>query len=114
MNECLFCKIAAKTIPATIVYEDEQCVGFVDLNPQAPTHVLFVPKKHVRSANDIDAEHRLAAGHLVYSAAQFAKRQGLDEAGYRLVINCNADGGQTVFHLHLHFLGGRQMTWPPG
>jgi histidine triad (HIT) family protein len=114
MSDCIFCKIVEKKIPAHIVHDDELSLGFVDLNPQAPTHVLFIPKTHLSTANDIDSEQRMVAGHLVHAAARYAKSTGLAEAGYRLVVNCNQDGGQTVFHLHLHLLAGRRMAWPPG
>jgi histidine triad (HIT) family protein len=111
---CLFCKIVAGEIPAQKIHEDEWCIGFYDLHPQAPTHVLFVPKKHLSTLNDADESDRTILGSLSFAAAQFAKAQGFAEAGYRTVINTNAHGGQTVFHIHLHLLAGRHMQWPPG
>jgi histidine triad (HIT) family protein len=112
--ECLFCRIIAGQIPAAKVYEDELCLGFSDINPQAPTHALFVPKRHLATINDATAEDRELLGHLMISAAKVAREKGFSETGYRLVLNTNKDAGQTVFHVHLHLLGGRQLTWPPG
>jgi len=116
MSDCVFCQIAAGSIPATIVARSEDAVAFRDLNPQAPTHVLVIPKQHVAKAGDAVAapEGDRLLGGLVRFAVQTAKQLGLEERGYRLVINTGPDGGQTVFHLHLHLLGGRRMTWPPG
>jgi histidine triad (HIT) family protein len=112
--DCLFCKIAAKEIPATIVYEDDECVAFDDIAPQAPVHTLVIPRKHLATANDIRGEDELLIGHLVRVAAEVARLKGIDQSGFRTVINCNADSGQLVFHVHLHVLGGRKMSWPPG
>jgi len=114
MSDCIFCRIAAGEIPAELVYEDELVLGFRDLSPQAPTHVLIIPRKHIPTLNDLQPEDEALVGRLYSAAAQIAAREGLAERGYRTLINCNADGGQTVFHLHLHLLGGRQMNWPPG
>lgn len=114
MAECLFCKIVEGKIPAKKVHEDDLCIGFADINPQAPTHVLFVPRRHIASANDLTHEDRELVGHLTLSAAKFARENGVADGGFRLVMNTNRDAGQTVFHLHLHVLGGRPMTWPPG
>lgn len=114
MSDCLFCKIINKTIPATIVHDDAQVVAFRDISPKAPTHILVIPKKHIATINDIDADDKPLIGHMMLVAKQLAAAEGLAEDGYRLVMNCNDDGGQTVFHIHLHLLGGRQMTWPPG
>lgn len=114
MSDCVFCRIAAGEIPADLVYEDELVLGFRDLSPQAPTHVLIIPRKHIATLNDLQPEDEAIVGRLYSAAAQIAAREGLAERGYRTLINCNADGGQTVFHLHLHLLGGRQMNWPPG
>jgi histidine triad (HIT) family protein len=111
--DCLFCKIAAGTIPVTRLYEDEQVVAFPDINPQAPVHVLVIPKQHVASLAQTSADDAALLGHLLNAAVEVARLQGLAN-GYRLVINTGADGGQTVEHLHLHLLGGRHMTWPPG
>ena len=111
---CLFCKIIAREIPAKIVDEDDDLIAFDDINPQAPMHVLIVPKRHISSLNELDAADDALVGALVRRARTIAKARGVDERGYRTVFNCNADAGQTVFHLHLHVLGGRRMTWPPG
>jgi histidine triad (HIT) family protein len=112
--DCLFCKIVAGQIPAKKVYEDPLCVGFADINPQAPVHVLFVPRRHLPTLNDATIEDRELLGHLVTSAAKVAHDNALADSGYRLVLNCNRDAGQTVFHIHLHLLGGRRLAWPPG
>jgi len=111
-DACLFCRIVAKEIPAKIVAETADCVAFRDVNPQAPVHVVVVPRTHVPSLNEVtDAT---IVGKLAQLAKDLAQREGLAERGYRLVINTNADAGQTVFHLHMHLLGGRKMSWPPG
>ena len=111
-NDCLFCRIIKKEIPAGIVAENEFCIAFRDINPQAPTHVLVIPRQHVASLNDAQNPGLIGQMHLL--AASIAKSEGVAERGYRTVLNTNADAGQTVFHLHLHLLGGRRMTWPPG
>ena len=111
-EDCLFCKIVRKEIPAKIVAESPECVAFRDINPQAPTHVLVIPREHVASLND--ATDAAMIGRLALFAAEIAKREGISEAGYRTVINTNAGAGQTVFHVHLHLLGGRKFRWPPG
>lgn len=113
MNECLFCRIAAGKLPASRIYEDELMLAFPDIHPQAPTHLLLIPKQHVTSTKETMAEHEAALGRMVVVAGQLAERQGLSN-GYRLVINTGAHGGQTVGHLHMHLLGGRAMGWPPG
>ncbi len=110
----LFSKIINREIPAQIVYEDDQLLGFKDINAQAPVHVLFIPKEPVASADKLEDRHAELVGRLVLAAARYAREIGIAENGYRLVMNTNDDGGQTVFHLHLHLLGGRQMHWPPG
>ena len=111
---CLFCKIINREIPADIVYEDDEVLAFNDINPQAPTHVLIIPKQHIATLNDIE-EHQLATvGRLQYTAARLAKDYGFAEGGYRVVMNCNEDGGQTVYHIHMHLMGGRRFTWPAG
>jgi histidine triad (HIT) family protein len=112
MTDCLFCKMASGAIKPDVVYEDENVLAFRDIHPQAPVHVLVIPKRHVATLNDLDEP--ILAGQLLQTAALVAKQLGLAENGYRTVLNCNADGGQTVFHLHLHLLGGRPMAWPPG
>lgn len=111
---CLFCKIIAGDIPASKVYEDEDLIAFNDINPQAPAHVLIVPKRHVATLNDLLADDDGMVGAMVRRAAAIAKENGFDSPGYRTVFNCNAQAGQTVFHIHLHLLGGRTLTWPPG
>lgn len=107
---CLFCKISQKDIPADIVFENDEVVAFRDLHPQAPVHILVIPKKHISSINEITEEDELLVGKLVITAKKLAKEQGIDENGFRVIMNCNQHGGQTVFHIHLHLLGGRQLT----
>jgi len=114
MMDCLFCKLVAGDIPPDTVYEDDDVLVFRDINPQAPLHVLAVPKQHIATINDLDAEHAELVGKLYLAAQKVAQQEGVAEAGYRTVMNCNAQAGQTVFHLHLHILGGRDMGWPPG
>jgi histidine triad (HIT) family protein len=114
MTDCLFCKIIARQIPGSIVYEDDRVLAFNDINPQAPTHVLVVPKKHVESLNDLQPGDDQLVGELVRRAATIAKERGISAGGFRTVFNTNRDAGQTVFHVHLHLLGGRGMGWPPG
>ncbi|MEX2663428.1 MAG: histidine triad nucleotide-binding protein [Vicinamibacterales bacterium] len=114
MADCLFCKLLAGEIPASIVYEDERVVAFRDINPQAPTHLLVIPRRHIATLNDLEPEDDGLVGELVRRAAAIAKEQGHAERGYRVVFNCNADAGQTVFHIHLHLVGGRKLGWPPG
>lgn len=114
MTDCIFCKIAAGTIPATVVYQNDEVLAFRDLNPQAPTHILVIPKKHIATTNDITAADAALIGHMLLAAKQVAKDEGIADSGYRTVMNCNRGAGQTVFHIHLHVLGGRPMGWPPG
>jgi len=114
MSDCLFCKIAEQKIPAKVVYEDEQCVAFDDINPQAPTHTLVIPKRHVASLAELNEADAGLLGHLMLTGAKVARQKGIAEGGYRIVVNTGRHGGQTVFHLHLHLLGGRPMHWPPG
>lgn len=111
-DDCLFCRIVRKEIPAKLVYESEDCIAFRDINPQAPVHVLVIPRAHIVSLND--ATDAAAVGRLALVAAEIAKSEGVAESGYRVVANTNRDGGQSVFHLHLHLLGGRSLAWPPG
>lgn len=111
--DCIFCKIATGEIPSQKIYEDEEIVAFNDLEPQAPVHVLIIPKEHIPSANQITTKNRDIIGKIFMIAAKIAKEQGL-ENGYRIVNNCGDDGGQTVQHLHFHLLGGRKMKWPAG
>jgi histidine triad (HIT) family protein len=114
MSDCIFCKIADKKIPSKIVHEDDQCVAFDDVNPQAPTHTLVIPKRHVASVAEMTETDTGLLGHLMIVGNKVAKQKGIAEGGYRFVINTGKFGGQTVFHLHLHVLGGRAMHWPPG
>ena len=114
MSACLFCRIIAGEIPATKVYEDDRLVAFNDINPQAPMHVLIVPRQHVATLNDLEAGHDALVGEMVRRAAAIAAERGYAASGFRTVFNCNAAAGQTVFHVHLHVLGGRTLTWPPG
>lgn len=109
----IFTKIINKEIPANIVYEDELCLAFTDINPQAPVHILLIPKKEIPSLAEVQKSDQELMGHLICKASQIAKEQGLDK-GYRLVVNIKDHGGQTVFHLHFHIIGGRQLSWPPG
>ena len=112
--DCIFCKIAAGEIPSTRVFEDDVCFAFDDLTPQAPTHVLIIPRDHVNSLDTADAKNKESLGHLLLTAAEIAREKGFAEDGYRVVINTNGDGGQTVFHLHVHLLAGRPFVFPPG
>ena len=114
MTDCLFCKLVAGNIPATIVYQNEHLIAFKDITPQAPTHVLIVPRRHIGTLNDLSPADDGLVGEMVRTAAVIAQENGHADRGYRTIFNCNADAGQTVFHLHLHLLGGRKMTWPPG
>lgn len=114
MSSCIFCAIAAAEVPADYVHRDDEVVAFRDTNPQAPTHVLVVPREHIVSAAELTPAQDPLWGRLLHVAQQIADREGIDDSGYRLVTNVGRDGGQTVNHLHLHLLGGRAMTWPPG
>ncbi len=114
MSDCIFCKIAARQIPSKAVYEDSRVFAFEDINPQAPVHVLIIPKKHIPTALDIAPDDEPFVGAMFSAAAQIAREKKIAEPGFRLVMNTNAHAGQAVFHIHLHLLGGRQMHWPPG
>jgi len=114
MSDDLFLKIINREIPAEIIYETDEILAFRDINPQAPVHVLIIPKEHIRTMNDMVSEHTEIAGKLFLVAAEIARNEGIAEDGYRVVMNCNRGGGQAVYHIHLHLLGGRQMSWPPG
>jgi histidine triad (HIT) family protein len=114
MSDCIFCKIAAGEIPADKLYEDDHVLAFRDLSPQAPTHALVIPKAHIANVNALDEGNADIMGKLFLAAKQVAAAEGVAENGFRTVLNCNDHGGQTVYHLHIHLLGGRQMTWPPG
>ena len=112
--DCIFCKIAEKNIPANVIYEDEHAIAFDDINPQAPVHVLVIPRKHISTILDIQDKDTSLLGHLFHVANEIAAQKEVDTSGFRIVLNCNEEAGQTVFHIHLHVLGGRQMEWPPG
>ncbi len=114
MSACIFCRIVEGSIPAKIVYQDEHALAFDDINPQAPVHALVIPKRHVPSVQDLGEADRVLLGHLLLTCTRIAKEKGLSETGFRVVANTGRDGGQTVFHLHLHVMGGRHMGWPPG
>jgi histidine triad (HIT) family protein len=113
-QDCIFCKIIAGEIPAAKIYEDDRAVVFRDINPQAPTHALVIPRAHVASLNEATEDDEALLGHLLVVAARVAREEGHADGGYRAVVNTNADAGQTVFHIHVHVLGGRPLTWPPG
>lgn len=114
MSDCLFCKMVAGEIKPNTVYEDDEVLAFRDVNPQAPTHVLVIPKMHIATLNDLHADHAALVGKLFLAAKKVAEIDGIAERGYRTVMNCNREAGQSVFHIHLHVLGGRSMHWPPG
>lgn len=114
MSDCLFCKMVAGEIKPDSVYEDDDVLAFRDLNPQAPTHVLVIPKMHISTINDLQPDQAALIGKLFLAAQKVAKDEGIAERGYRTVMNCNREAGQSVFHIHLHVLGGRPMNWPPG
>ena len=113
-DDCLFCKILAGDIPSTKVFEDDACLAFEDINPGAPCHVLVIPKKHIATANDIGTEDHALVGRMFAAAREVAEQKGVKESGYRLVMNVGEGAGQSVFHIHLHVLGGRALSWPPG
>ena len=114
MSDCLFCKFIRKEIPTHIVFEDDICLAFEDINPKAPVHVLVIPKKHIASSNEMMPDDEPLLGHLAFVARSIAQAKKIDQSGYRAVINTGPDAGQSVFHIHLHLLGGRAMAWPPG
>ena len=114
MNDCLFCKMISGEIPCDIVYENESVFAFRDIDPKAPTHILLIPRKHIRSINELGEPEQNLAGELLLTAKKIAKDEGIDESGFRTILNTNSDGGQTVFHIHMHILGGRKMARPPG
>jgi len=113
-KDCIFCKVVSGEIPSDRVYEDEDCVAFNDLHPQAPTHILVVPRIHIDSLDTVDEVQKNLVGHLLLVSAGIARNKGFSDEGYRIVINTNRDGGQTVFHLHVHLLAGRPFVFPPG
>jgi histidine triad (HIT) family protein len=112
--DCLFCRISEGKIPAKLVFSNDEILAFRDISPQAPTHILVIPRKHITSVLDLDAADEALAGRLLRTAASIAKAEKIADSGFRLVVNCNKDGGQTVMHLHVHLVGGRPMVWPPG
>ena len=114
MDACLFCQIRDRRLSARWVYEDDLALAFEDVRPQAPTHVLVIPRKHIATLNDLLPEDEGLLGHLLSVGGKIAKERGIDGTGWRAILNCNRDAGQTVFHVHLHVLGGREMRWPPG
>lgn len=114
MSDCLFCKILQGEIPSAAVYEDERTYAFRDINPQAPVHVLVIPREHIARVSDVQPTQEELLGHLLWVAAEIARKEGISDDGYRLVINCGTHGQQAVEHLHVHLIGGRQMEWPPG
>jgi len=113
-TDCLFCRIARKEIPSKVVHEDDRALAFEDINPKAPVHILVIPRKHIPTINELSQEDNSLVGHLVQVARAIAAEKGISEGGYRLVFNCRADAGQEVYHVHLHLLGGRKFSWPPG
>jgi len=114
MSDCLFCKIIHGEIPSTVVYEDERCYAFRDIDPQAPVHLLICPREHIARLSAVQPTQEELLGHLLWVAAEIARKENISESGYRVVVNCGVHGQQTIEHLHLHLLGGRQMEWPPG
>lgn len=114
MSDCLFCRIVSGEIPSDIVYQDDVCLAFSDINPSAPVHILIIPKEHIATLNALTPEHESTMGHILLAAKKIAAQTGVDASGYRVVANCNSDGGQVVFHVHFHLLGGRELSWPPG
>jgi histidine triad (HIT) family protein len=114
MEGCLFCRIVNKEIPADIVFENDKLLAFRDIDPQAPVHILIIPKEHITTTNDLNNNNKELIGELVLTAKNLATKYNIAEDGYRMVFNCNKSGGQAVYHIHLHLLGGRQMKWPPG
>ncbi|MBT3216016.1 MAG: histidine triad nucleotide-binding protein [Candidatus Marinimicrobia bacterium] len=114
MDDCLFCKIAAGFIPSELILDRENVVAFRDINPQAPTHILIIPRKHIATLNDLEENDAELMGEMVLAAKDLAEQEGIAESGYRTGFNCNADAGQTVWHVHLHLMGGRKFNWPPG
>lgn len=114
MTTCLFCKIINQEIPANIIYQDNEVIAFNDINPQASVHKIIIPRQHIETLNDITPDHNALLGHMLQTAKHLAVELNIADKGYRVVMNCNQDGGQTVYHIHLHLLGGRHLSWPPG
>ena len=113
-KDCLFCKIIDKEIPSAFVFEDDKVIAFRDINPQAPVHILIVPRRHIATLMDLTEKDKEIVGHIYLVAKKLAEKEGVSEKGFRVVANCNADAGQAVFHIHFHLLGGRRLQWPPG
>ncbi len=111
---CIFCQIAEGKAPADLLHQDDEVVAFRDISPEAPEHILVIPREHIATLNELDEHHAMLAGRLLLTARRLARELGVAEQGYRLVTNCNGDGGQTVYHIHLHLLAGRALSWPPG
>ena len=114
MEKCLFCRIVDKEIPAEIVFESKKLFAFKDIDPQAPVHIIIIPKEHITTTNDLSNKHKELIGDILLTAKRLASEYDIAEDGYRMLFNCNKNGGQAVYHIHLHLLGGRQMKWPPG
>lgn len=114
MNDCIFCKIVNGEIPCEKIYEDDKIIAFNDINPEAPVHVLIIPKEHISMINDLNEENAGVVSHIFIKAKEIAEQLKIADTGYRIVTNCGIDGGQTVFHIHYHLLGGRELQWPPG
>ncbi len=114
MSDCLFCRMVKKEIKCDVVYEDDMVIAFRDINPQAPTHILIIPRKHIETSLDVQEEDASLIGHIYLVASRLARKEKIDKSGFRVVTNCNRDAGQAVFHLHMHLLGGRSFSWPPG
>jgi histidine triad (HIT) family protein len=114
LKDCIFCKIGKKEVGAKIVHEDEDLLAFEDLHPQAPVHIVLIPKRHIATLDKVSPQEEALLGELIWAATAIARQKKIAESGYRLVLNCNPDGGQLIYHIHLHLLGGRQMHWPPG
>jgi len=114
MSDCLFCKIVSGEIPCDKLYENDKLIAFRDIDPKAPTHILVIPKKHIRSINELDISDQNLAGEILLTAKEIAKIENIESSGYRTIFNTNSDGGQTVYHIHMHVMGGRQLHWPPG
>ena len=113
-SDCLFCKMVSREIPSNIVFENDSVLAFRDIDPKAPTHILVIPKKHIQSINELGPDDQSLAGEILLAAKTIAKAEGIETSGFRTVFNTNDDGGQTVFHIHMHVLGGRRLSWPPG
>ena len=114
MKDCLFCKISNETINVEKIYENKDLIAFNDINPQAPFHILIIPRKHISTINNIENQDKILIGELFFAAKEIAKENKISESGYRLIFNCNENGGQTIFHIHLHMLAKRKLSWPPG